>query len=53
MPSGVTSTRHLTPCYRARDIGDPGVSQILVDPLMDPLRDDPRFTKLMTEVGFI
>ena len=39
--------------YRARDIGDPGVSQIVVDPLMDPLRDDPRFTKLMTEVGFI
>ena len=37
---------------RARDIGDPGVSQIVVDPLIDPLRDDPRFGKLMTEVGF-
>jgi len=38
---------------RARDIGDPGVSQIVVDPLLDPLRGDPRFSKLMTEVGFI
>jgi adenylate cyclase len=37
---------------RARDIGDPGVSQILVDPLLDPLRDDPRFATLMKEVGF-
>ena len=39
--------------YRARDIGDPGVSQILADPLMDPLRENPRFTKLMAEVGFV
>jgi adenylate cyclase len=38
--------------YRARDIGDPGVSQIVVDPLLDPLRDDPRFATLMSEVGF-
>jgi len=38
--------------HRARDIGDPGVSQIVVDPLLDPLRDDPRFGKLMTEIGF-
>ncbi|MCJ7555593.1 MAG: tetratricopeptide repeat protein [Gammaproteobacteria bacterium] len=37
---------------RGREIGDPGMSQIVVDPLLDPLRDDPRFVKLMVEVGF-
>ncbi len=37
---------------RAREIGDPGVSQILVDPLLDPLREEPRFAKLMGDVGF-
>ena len=37
---------------RARDIGDPGVSQILTDPLLDPLRGDSRFKKLAQEIGF-
>ncbi len=37
---------------RARDIGDPGVSQVVVDPLLDPLREDPRFAQLMSVVGF-
>ena len=37
---------------RAREIGDPGVSQIVTDPLLDPLRDEPEFAKLMTAVGF-
>ncbi|MDH4015150.1 MAG: tetratricopeptide repeat protein [Chromatiales bacterium] len=37
---------------RAREIGDPGVSQVVVDPLLDPLRDDPRFRDLMALVGF-
>jgi hypothetical protein len=37
---------------RAREIGDPGVSQIVVDPLIDPLREDPRFLKLMADVRF-
>ena len=37
---------------RARDIGDPGVSQILVDPLLDPIRGDPRFDELAKSIGF-
>ena len=37
---------------RAREIGDPGVSQIVSDPLLDPLRDEPEFAKLMTTVGY-
>jgi tetratricopeptide (TPR) repeat protein len=32
--------------------GDPGLTQSLVDPLLDPLRDDPRFAELMTKIGF-
>ena len=35
---------------KARDIGDPGVSQIIIDPLIDALRDDPRFMSLVAEV---
>jgi adenylate cyclase len=31
---------------------DPGLSQMLIDPLLDPLRDDPRFTKLLENLGF-
>lgn len=34
----------------ARDIGDPGVSQIIVDPLIDTLRTDPRFVALLADV---
>jgi serine/threonine-protein kinase len=37
---------------RGREIGDPGVSQVVVDPLLDPLRDDPRFQALMKAVGY-
>jgi serine/threonine-protein kinase len=36
----------------ARDIGDPGVSQIVADPLLDPLRGEPKFIELMAAVGF-
>ena len=37
---------------RARDIGDPGVSQIVADPLLDPLRNEPKFGELMATIGF-
>ena len=36
----------------ARRIKDPGLSIVVVDPLMDPLREDPRYKKLMHELGF-
>ena len=35
---------------QARDINDPGVSQIVVDPLIDPLRQNPKFAKLLAAV---
>jgi len=31
---------------------DPGLSQVLVDPYLDPIRDDPRFDKLLEKLGF-
>lgn len=37
---------------RARDIGDPGISQIVSDPLLDPLRAEPGFAKLMSVIGY-
>lgn len=37
---------------RAREIGDPGVSQVVVDPLLDPLRENARFAELMAAIGF-
>ena len=37
---------------RALEIGDPGFSQLLVDPLINPIRDDPRFNELMEKTGF-
>jgi len=36
----------------AYELGDPGLSQVLVDPFLDPLRDDPRFVKLVRKLGF-
>jgi hypothetical protein len=35
---------------QAREIGDPGVSQIAVDPLLDVLREDARFKRFLAEV---
>ncbi len=37
---------------RAYEIGDPGVCQIVVDPLLDPIRDDRRFVELAKKIGF-
>ena len=32
--------------------GDPGLSQLLVDPHLDPIRDDPRFVSFVEKLGF-
>lgn len=37
----------------ARDYNDPGLSQLMVDPLLDPIRDDPRFNELIAKIGFV
>ena len=37
---------------KAADDSDPGLAQLLVDPFLDPLREDPRFQELMTRMGF-
>jgi TolB-like protein/Flp pilus assembly protein TadD len=31
---------------------DPGFTQLLIDPLLDPIRDDPRFARMVEKVGF-
>ena len=36
----------------AFDYGDPGLSQLLVDPFLDPIRDDPRYSELLEKLGF-
>ena len=37
---------------RALDLGDPGLTQLLIDPGLDPIRDDKRFIELLEKVGF-
>jgi len=36
----------------AVEYGDPGLSQLLVDPFLDPIRTNPRFVELMKTLGF-
>jgi len=36
----------------AVEYGDPGIAQLLVDPFLDPIRDDPRFAVLIDRLGF-
>jgi len=36
----------------AHDYGDPGTSQLLVDPLLDPVREEPQFAELLRKTGF-
>jgi len=37
---------------KAHTFEDPGLSQLLVDPLLDPIREDPRFDQMLIELGF-
>jgi TolB-like protein/thioredoxin-like negative regulator of GroEL len=37
---------------QALHYGDPGLCQLLVDPFLDPLSDDPRFHVLLRKLGF-
>jgi TolB-like protein/tetratricopeptide (TPR) repeat protein len=37
---------------RALGHRDPGLAQLLVDPFLDPLRDDPRFREILAQAGF-
>ena len=37
---------------RARAVGDGGLVYLATDPLLDPIRDDPRFRRLLTGLPF-
>ena len=38
---------------KARDIHDPGLTGVaFIDPMLDPLRKDPRYLRLMADLGF-
>jgi TolB-like protein/Tfp pilus assembly protein PilF len=42
----------LAKLQRARAIGDSGLTMIATDPLLDPISRDPRFTRLVNDLGF-
>jgi hypothetical protein len=35
----------------AVEYGDPGLSQLHVDPFLDPIRDDPRYIEMVRSLG--
>jgi TolB-like protein len=37
---------------KARAVGDSGLTSIVTDPLLDPIARDPRFARLVKEIGF-
>ena len=37
---------------RARSVGDPGLTAIATDPMLDPIARDPNFSRLIKEMGF-
>jgi TolB-like protein/Tfp pilus assembly protein PilF len=38
--------------YKARAVGDSGLTAVATDPLLDPLASDPRYRALVHELGF-
>lgn len=38
---------------QAFEYNDPGLSQLLVDPFLDPLREEPRFVELIKKLGLV
>jgi tetratricopeptide (TPR) repeat protein len=37
---------------KAHEYEDPGLSQLQVDPLLDPIREDPRFIQMLKDLKF-
>ena len=44
--------RAMEKLQRADEMSDPGLCQVAIEPLLDPVRDDPRFIELMKKLGF-
>ncbi len=42
----------MTALHRAVTVGDSGLTTLLIDPLLDPLRSDPEFSNLLKRLGF-